>query len=145
MSCQGRSKRVAVLGCHVQFNISGEQIVELADVLRRLAHADGIRSSGEPAAPCRHRASISWDCRGLLDQGRAWVKLSGAYINSKIGPASYPEAAAIARDFVKAPPERLWDGGNNLRARPIAIFRRATAGSDQFFSFSRRVKARVGW
>jgi predicted TIM-barrel fold metal-dependent hydrolase len=45
--------------------------------------------------------------RGLLDQGRAWVKLSGAYINSKVGPPSYPEATTIARDFVKAAPERL--------------------------------------
>ena len=35
------------------------------------------------------------------------MKLSGAYSNSKIGPPSYPEAATIARDFVKAAPERL--------------------------------------
>jgi len=35
------------------------------------------------------------------------VKLSGAYINSKVGPPSYPEATALARDFVQAAPERL--------------------------------------
>jgi predicted TIM-barrel fold metal-dependent hydrolase len=43
----------------------------------------------------------------LLDKQRAWVKLSGAYLNSKLGPPSYPEATAIAGDFVKAAPERL--------------------------------------
>jgi len=38
--------------------------------------------------------------RGLVDRGRSWVKLSGAYLNSKIGPP-YPEATAIAQDFAK--------------------------------------------
>src|SRR5262249_20426247 len=45
--------------------------------------------------------------RELIDRGRAWVKVSGAYSNSKIGPPSYPEATAIAQAFVKAAPERL--------------------------------------
>jgi predicted TIM-barrel fold metal-dependent hydrolase len=44
---------------------------------------------------------------GLIDQGRAWVKLSGAYSNTKIGPPEYPDATKIAQAFVKAAPERL--------------------------------------
>jgi D-galactarolactone isomerase len=43
----------------------------------------------------------------LIDKGRTWVKVSGAYSNSKIGPPSYPEATKIAQAFVKAAPERL--------------------------------------
>jgi hypothetical protein len=35
--------------------------------------------------------------RELIDKGRTWVKVSGAYSNSKIGPPSYPEATKIAR------------------------------------------------
>ena len=42
--------------------------------------------------------------RGLLDQGRAWVKLSGAYMN---GPPTYDVATKVAQAFVKAAPERL--------------------------------------
>jgi predicted TIM-barrel fold metal-dependent hydrolase len=45
--------------------------------------------------------------RDLIDKDRAWVKLSGAYSNSKVGPPSYPEATTIAQAFVKAAPERL--------------------------------------
>jgi predicted TIM-barrel fold metal-dependent hydrolase len=45
--------------------------------------------------------------RELIDQGRTWVKLSGAYSNSKVGPPNYPEATPIAQAFVKAAPERL--------------------------------------
>jgi predicted TIM-barrel fold metal-dependent hydrolase len=45
--------------------------------------------------------------RGLIDKGRTWVKLSGAYLNSTIGPPHYPEASKIAQAFVKAAPDRL--------------------------------------
>ena len=45
--------------------------------------------------------------RGLLDKGRTWIKLSGAYSNSKVGPPGYPEATKVAQAFVKAAPERL--------------------------------------
>ena len=41
------------------------------------------------------------------DAGRTWVKLSGAYSNSKIGPPLYPEATKVAQAFVAAAPERL--------------------------------------
>src|SRR3989440_8312249 len=45
--------------------------------------------------------------RELIDKGRTWVKVSGAYSNSKIGPPAYPEATKIAQAFVQAAPERL--------------------------------------
>jgi len=101
------AKRVAVLGWHIQFNMGGEQIVELADVLRRIPTQMVFDHLANPPLPAGIAHPSHGIVRGLLDQGRAWVKLSGAYINSKIGPPSYPEAAAIARDFVKAAPERL--------------------------------------
>ena len=34
------------------------------------------------------------------------MKLSGAYLNSKIGPP-YPEATTIAQDFAKSAPQRM--------------------------------------
>ncbi|HEV2198435.1 MAG TPA: amidohydrolase family protein [Bryobacteraceae bacterium] len=101
------AKRVAPLGWHIQFYIGGEQIVELADVLRRLPTQIVFDHLGGPPLPAGITHPSHAIVRGLLDQRRAWVKLSGAYINSKIGPPSYPEAATVARDFVKAAPERL--------------------------------------
>jgi D-galactarolactone isomerase len=44
--------------------------------------------------------------RELLDKGRAWVKLSGAYSNSKLGPP-YADSGRVAQAVVKAAPERL--------------------------------------
>ena len=101
------AKRVAGLGWHLQFNVEGEQIVELADLLRRLPTPLVFDHLGNPpvAAGIDHPSHAI--VRGLVDKRRAWVKLSGAYSNSKIGPPTYPEATKVAQAFVKAAPERL--------------------------------------
>ena len=46
------AKRITEFGWHVQFNMSGAQIVELAPVLIRLP-SNGVRSHGEPTAASR--------------------------------------------------------------------------------------------
>jgi hypothetical protein len=54
----------------------------------------------------------------------SWVKVSGAYSNSKIGPPSYPEATKIAQAFVKAAPERLvWEATGRTLACPTTTSR----------------------
>ena len=45
--------------------------------------------------------------RRLIDKGRTWVKLSGAYQDTKIGPPTYADSTAVAQAYVKAAPERL--------------------------------------
>jgi predicted TIM-barrel fold metal-dependent hydrolase len=100
------AKRVAPLGWHIQFNVQGEQIVALADVMRRLPTPMVFDHLGQPPLPAGAAHPSHAILRGLIDSGRTWVKLSGAYLNSKIGPP-YPEATAIAQAFVKAAPERL--------------------------------------
>ena len=101
------AKRVAGLSWHVQFNLEGEQIVELADLLRRLPTQLVFDHLGNPPLPAGTEHPSHAIVRGLVDKRRAWVKLSGAYSNSKIGPPSYPEATRVAQTFVKAAPERL--------------------------------------
>jgi predicted TIM-barrel fold metal-dependent hydrolase len=45
----------------------------------------------------------------LIDKGRTWVKLSGAYQDSKIGPPTYADSTAVAQAYVKAAHERcVW-------------------------------------
>jgi predicted TIM-barrel fold metal-dependent hydrolase len=101
------AKRIASLGWHIQFNVDGEQIVELEDLLRRLptplvfdhlAHPPLAEGTGHSS----HRI-----VRSLIDKGRTWVKLSGAYSNTSVGPPSYADATKIAQTFVKGAPERL--------------------------------------
>src|SRR5258706_573547 len=101
------AKRIAGMGWHVQFNVEGEQIIELADLLRHLPTQLVFDHLANPTLPAgiEHRSHAI--VRGLVDRGRTWIKLSGAYSNSKIGPPSYPEATQTARAFVKAAPERL--------------------------------------
>jgi predicted TIM-barrel fold metal-dependent hydrolase len=62
---------------------------------------------GHPTLPAGIDHASHRVIRALIDKGRTWVKLSGAYSNSKIGPPAYPDATAIAQAFVKAAPERL--------------------------------------
>jgi len=101
------AKRVAMMNWHVQFNLSGEQIVMIGDLLRRLPSQIVFDHLGQPPRTAGIDHPSHAIIRGLIDKGRTWVKLSGAYSNSTIGPPHYPEATRIAQDFVKAAPERL--------------------------------------
>jgi D-galactarolactone isomerase len=100
------SKRVANLGWHVQFNVEGRQVVEWANLLRRLPSQMVFDHMGHPPLPEGVEHASHGIIRSLIDRGRTWVKLSGAYSNSKIGPP-YPEATKIAQAFVRAAPERM--------------------------------------
>jgi len=101
------SKRVNELGWHVQFNVDGDDIVTHTDLLRRLPSQAVFDHLGHPPLPAGTDHPSHAVLRGLLDRGRTWIKLSGAYSNSKIGPPDYPEATRVAQAFVKAAPERL--------------------------------------
>ena len=101
------AKRIADLGWHVQLHMSGDQIRENAALLNRLPCAmvfdhmgrlDPTRGPDDPGFPA---------VAGLVDKGRAWVKLAGAYLNTKAGPPAYPDATRTAQAFVKLAPERL--------------------------------------
>jgi predicted TIM-barrel fold metal-dependent hydrolase len=101
------AKRIVDRGWHIQFNLEGEQIVEMAELLRRLPTQMVFDHLGNPTLPAGIDHPSHRIVRELVDKGRAWVKLSGAYSNSKVGPPSYPEATRTAKAFVKAAPERL--------------------------------------
>jgi predicted TIM-barrel fold metal-dependent hydrolase len=102
------SRRVAALGWHVQIHMRGDQIAAAADLWDRLPsaivfdHMGRLQGSGieDPAFAVMRR---------LIDKGRTWVKISGAYIETKVGPPTYADATKVAEAFVKAAPERmLW-------------------------------------
>jgi D-galactarolactone isomerase len=48
----------------------------------------------------------------LIDKGRTWVKLSGAYADTKVRPPTYADSTAVAQAHAKAAPERcIWGSG----------------------------------
>ena len=101
------SRRVNDFGWHVQVHMLGDQIVEAADLLRRLPSPivfDHLARIPQPAG-VDHPAFAS--VLKLLDTGRTWLKLSGAYMETKVGPPTYADVSKVARAYVKAAPERL--------------------------------------
>jgi predicted TIM-barrel fold metal-dependent hydrolase len=99
--------RVAALGWHVQLHMRGDQIAEAADLLRRLPCPIVFDHMGRLPQPEGTRHAAFAVIRALLDAGRAWVKLSGAYLDTRIGPPGYDDAGAVARAYVAAAPGRL--------------------------------------
>ncbi len=101
------AKRIAPFGWHIQLHMPGDLIVEHADLLRRLPTPIVIDHMGRfpPESGLDHAAFPI--IRGLIDKGRTWVKLAGAYLNTRIGPPAYPDATKIAQAWVKAAPDRL--------------------------------------
>jgi len=101
------AQRIAAFGWHVQLNMPADRIVENADLLRRLPTQIVFDHMGQFPLPAGLAHPAYGVIRSLVDRGRAWVKISGAYLNSKIGPPTYADATAIAQAYVKAAPERL--------------------------------------
>lgn len=98
------AKRVAELGWHIQVNAPSEQIRSAAELWNRVPvpivfdHLAHVPEPGDAAY-----AVVS----NLLQRGKGWVKLSGAYIDSTVGPPSYADRTATAKAYVKEAPERL--------------------------------------
>jgi predicted TIM-barrel fold metal-dependent hydrolase len=63
------------------------------------------------------------DVLELLRSGKAYVKISGAYRASKLGP-DYADAAPLARALIAANPERIiwgtdWPHPNSASGKPV--------------------------
>ncbi|WP_328822725.1 amidohydrolase family protein [Pseudomonas sp. S31] len=101
------AERIAALGWHIQLHLSGDQIVQHQALLDKVKVPMVFDHMGRlpPAQGTAHPAFAMigrW-----LDADRAWVKLSGAYLNTAEGGPGYADASRVARAFVKAAPERL--------------------------------------
>jgi predicted TIM-barrel fold metal-dependent hydrolase len=101
------SKRVNDLGWHVQIHMLGPKIVEIEGLLLRLPSPivfDHLARVPQPDG-VNHPAYTT--VRKLIDRGRTWVKLSGAYQDTKVGPPTYADTTAVAKALAKAAPERM--------------------------------------
>ena len=101
------SRRVNEFGWHVQIHMLGDQIAQIEDLLQRLPSPIVLDHLGRipPAAGVKHPAFRV--IGKLLDQGNTWVKLSGAYQNTKVGPPTYADVSGLAQAYVQAAPERM--------------------------------------
>jgi len=99
--------RIAELGWHVQLHMRGDQLFEMAAMVERLPGTiviDHMARLPQPEATAHPAFDV---VKRLLDSGRAWVKLSGAYLDSRT--AGYADVRNVARALVNHAPERcVW-------------------------------------
>jgi predicted TIM-barrel fold metal-dependent hydrolase len=101
------SGRVSDLGWHVQIHMRADQIAAAESLWERLPSAivfDHLGRLPQPAGVAHPAFGI---IRRLIDKGRTWVKLSGAYLDTRAGAPAYADATDVARAFVAAAPERM--------------------------------------
>ena len=101
------AERIAPFGWHLQLHLQADQILAHADALAvlpcplvfdHLARLPQPLGAGHPAFGV---------VRALLQAERAWLKLSGAYLNTAVGAPGYADTVAVARVWVDAAPTRL--------------------------------------
>lgn len=103
------AKRIEPLGWHIQFHMPGALLAELEPIILSLPTSVVIDHMG-------HASSVDQPqyrtVRKILDTGRGWIKVSGMNMDSKVGPPDYSDTAAVAREYVRANPERVVWGSN---------------------------------
>ncbi|MDR3561334.1 MAG: amidohydrolase family protein [Negativicutes bacterium] len=101
------SRRIIDLGWHLQFHLSADGIVEIEELLRRLPTQIVFDHLGRIPQPVGVGHPAFRVVCNLMDRGQAWVKLSGAYHDSKIGSPSYADTTKVAKAYVQAAPDRV--------------------------------------
>ncbi len=100
------AERIAPMDWHIQVNASAEMIAQSKNLWNRLPcdvvfdHLGHVPDLAHPAFGVLDR---------LMQKGTGWVKLSGAYMASTVGPPTYADRSTVAQAFASAAPERcLW-------------------------------------
>ncbi len=99
--------RIHALGWHTQLHMRGDQLLGMASVIERLPGTIVIDHMGRVPQPGGISHAAFRLVRRLLESGRAWVKLSGAYLDTKVGSPTYADVSSVARELVRIAPHRL--------------------------------------
>src|SRR2546428_103297 len=103
------SRRINDLGWHIQINAPAAKILEIMPILERVPSLIVFDHLAHIPQPEGVNHPLYAKVRALMDRGRTWVKLSGAYADTKVGPPTYADSSAVARAYAKAAPERcVW-------------------------------------
>ncbi len=135
---EAMARKVQPFGWHVQVYMTGDQIADHAEVLARLPTPLVIDHLARllPGQGLNHRAVPV--VRKLLDGGRTWMKLSGAYLNTTSGPPAYADATEVAGSSRR----RRRSGWSGAATGPIAA--RSTCRTMPACSTSRRLGSERG-
>jgi D-galactarolactone isomerase len=101
------AKRIADYGWHIQINANPDKIMEIMPILQNLPTPIVFDHLAHIPEPEGVKHPLYGQVLALIDKGKTWVKLSGAYADTKVGPPTYADSTAVAQAYVKAAPERL--------------------------------------
>ncbi|SDH03458.1 amidohydrolase family protein [Propionivibrio dicarboxylicus] len=99
--------RIAPMGWHVQVNAPANYLLEARDIWSSLPCPVVFDHLGRVPQPNALRHPTFAMVRELLQQGRAYVKLSGFYNETKVGGPSYSDSVEVAKAYAIEAPERV--------------------------------------
>lgn len=103
------AKRAADHGWHLQLQFDGRTMPEFEARIRALPCDFVIDHNARYVEPVPPDHPAVQSLLRLLDTGRGWVKCSGMYDTSKVGPPLYPDVGAIAKTIIAHNPDRcVW-------------------------------------
>jgi predicted TIM-barrel fold metal-dependent hydrolase len=101
------ARRIEPLGWHVQINMPLEELERHHIMLRRLPVPAVFDHFGRIPLPAGEKHPTFALISDLMQQGRAYIKLSGAYLVSKVGAPTYPDVTPLARALINAVPDQV--------------------------------------
>lgn len=100
--------RIKDMGWHVQLHWTADQIAAHADMLNRIETTIVFDHMGRLPQPAGISHPGHAVIKRLLDQGKTWVKLSGPYLDTKVGrTGDYLDIDAVAQSWIAANPDRM--------------------------------------
>jgi len=101
--------RVHPFGWLANLQLDGRELPKWEDSIKKLPGKFIVDHIGKFLEPVAVDSAPFQSLLRLLDTGRCWVKLSGAYETSKAGAPTYEDVSVLARALVQHAPERmLW-------------------------------------
>ncbi len=103
------SRRIADLGWHIQLNFLADMTAANEGLWDRIPVPIVFDHLGHLPEPAGVRHPAFKVMTNLMRKGKDWVKLTGFYNDTAVGPPSYADSAKVAAAFVAAAPEQvLW-------------------------------------
>ena len=101
------ARRIKPMGWHIQIHAPAPVLMAQRELFQRidatlvfdhLARIPQPAGTGDPAFAFM---------KSLLEKGNVWMKLSGAYADTKSGPPAYADTSAVARAFAGIAPDKM--------------------------------------